>query len=392
MGEKNERVQKMKRRLEKVCEADSTQREAKGIIEEKGLREFATVAARNLDRRSFLTAMGGAAFSLGLLDFMSGEAKAQEKNYLPPQKYNAVYCSLGLSIFWVHAGAETLEKLGQMLGFKFKIYDGKLNVENQRGQIETVASQAKDWDAVFIHPNAIGAFTEPCKAIIAKGVPLVDIDTRLTEKIGDLNILTFTEPDNEFMGASVTEELCRAINYEGGIVETQGMLTHTGAQGRHRGFMKTIKKYPKIKILDQTPANWDQNKVREIWDNLLVKYGKSIKAGFFHNDDMGLAAESSCKANGFQAGAKGIFLGGVDAVAPALEEFKKGRLYATVANPPSRDHGFGLWAAYWLIVRNEKRANIPKYISCDGPLYSRSDPLIWEKVESGIWLSNHYLI
>ena len=155
MGEKNERVQKMKRRLEKVCEADTTQREAKGIIEEKGLKEFATVAARNLDRRSFLTAMGGAAFSLGLLNFMSGEAKAQEKNYLPPQKYNAVYCSLGLSIFWVHAGAETLEKLGQMLGFKFKIYDGKLNVENQRGQIETIASQAKDWDAVFIHPNAI---------------------------------------------------------------------------------------------------------------------------------------------------------------------------------------------------------------------------------------------
>lgn len=153
---------------------------------------------------------------------MSGEARAQEKNYLPPQKYNAVYCSLGLSIFWVHAGAETLEKLGQMLGFKFKIYDGKLNVENQRGQIETVSSQAKDWDAVFIHPNAIGAFTEPCKAIISKGVPLVDIDTRLTEKLEDLNILTFTEPDNEFMGASVTEELCRAINYEGESSKPRG--------------------------------------------------------------------------------------------------------------------------------------------------------------------------
>ena len=123
-----------------------------------------------------------------------GEARAAGTDYLPPQKYNAVYCSLGMSIFWVTDGADTLKNLGEILGFKFKIYDGKLNVDNQRQQIETVASQAKDWDAVFIHPNAIGAFTEPCKKIIAAGTPLIDIDTRLTEKLEDLDIVTFTEP------------------------------------------------------------------------------------------------------------------------------------------------------------------------------------------------------
>jgi ribose transport system substrate-binding protein len=392
MKDNDRHIQNLKKKLERACETNSTQREAKEIIDSKGLGEFANIAANHLGRRAFLATMGGAAASLSLLNLFTGKAHAADKDYLPPQKYNAVYCSLGMSIFWVTAGAETLKQLGEMLGFKFKIYDGKLNVDNQRQQIETVASQAKDWDAIFIHPNAIGAFTEPCKKIIEAGTPLIDIDTRLTEKLDDLGILTFTEPDNEFMGAAVTEELCSAINFEGGIVETQGMLTHTGAQGRHRGFMKTIKKYPKIKILDQTPANWDQNKVREIWDNLLVKYGKEIKAGFFHNDDMALAAQAACQSNGFEAGAKGIFLGGVDAVGPALTEFKKGRLFATVANPTSRDHGFGLWAAYYHIVRGEEAKKIPKHIICDGPLFSRSDPLIWEKVESGIWLSDHFLI
>jgi ribose transport system substrate-binding protein len=390
--DEDRKIRNMKKELERVCETDSTQREAKEIIDGKGLGEFATRAARHLDRRAFLATMGGAAASLSLLNLFTGEAHAAGKDYLPPQKYNAVYCSLGMSIFWVTDGADTLKNLGEILGFKFKIYDGKLNVDNQRQQIETVASQAKDWDAVFIHPNAIGAFTEPCKKIIAAGTPLIDIDTRLTEKLEDLDIVTFTEPDNEFMGAAVTEELCSAINFEGGIVETQGMLTHTGAQGRHRGFMKTVKKYPKIKILDQTPANWDQNKVREIWDNLLVKYGKEIKAGFFHNDDMALAAQAACQSNGYEAGAKGIYLGGVDATAPALKEFKKGRLYATVSNPSGRDHGFGLWAAYYHIVRGEDVKKIPKHLICDGPLYSRSDALIWEKVESGMWLSDHYLI
>ncbi len=69
--------------------------------------------------------------------------------------------------------------------------------------MEGIASNAKEYDLVSIQPNAIGAFTEPCKRIIAAGVPLVDIDTRLTPKIEELDILCFTEPDNDYMGAAV---------------------------------------------------------------------------------------------------------------------------------------------------------------------------------------------
>ncbi len=386
-----EREQKVKNKLAQRCEYDSVQREAKELVDTKGLKGFADIAASRLDRRSFMGTMTGAAATLGVMSMMGSDAHAAEEN-LPPLRYKAVHCSLGMSILWVQVGAKTLENLGRILGIDYKILDGKLNVDNQRRQLEGVASQAKEYDFVSIQPNAIGAFTEPCKQIIAAGVPLVDIDTQLTEKLDDLDILCFTEPDNEYMGAAVTEQICAAMGYEGGIVETQGMLTHTGAQGRHRGFMKTVAKYPKIKVLDQTPANWDNNRVREIWDNLLVKYGDQIKGGVFHNDDMALSAQAACKSNGHEAGATGIFLAGVDSTKPALKEFQKGRLYATVTNPPSRDHGYGLWAAYYHIVRGEKASSVPKYISCDGPLYSRSDPLIDEKVKSGFWLSDHYLI
>ena len=383
--------QKVKSRLSQICEHDSVQREASEIIGSKGVKGLADAAASRLDRRSFMTAMTGAAATLGVMNLAGSDARAAEAQ-LPPIQYKAVHSSIGLSIFWTQAGAKTLTNLGRILGIDYKILDGKLDVDEQRRQMEGVASSAKEYDIVSIQPNAIGAFTEPCKRITAAGVTLVDIDTRLTKNLDDLDILCFTEPDNDYMGAAVTEQLCAAINYEGGIVETQGLLTHTGAQGRHRGFESIVKKYPKITVLDQTPANWDANKVREIWDNLLVKYGNKIKAGFFHNDDMALAAQSACKSSGFEAGAKGIFLGGVDAVKPALEEFQKDRLYATVANPPGRDHGFGLWLAYYHIARGEKAGSNPKYISCDGPLYSRADPLIAEKVVSSIWLSDHYLI
>lgn len=380
-----------KKYLKAACENDSIQREAKEIIDNKGLAEFASIAAKKLDRRSFFGVMGGAAASLSMLNLFSSTAEAKKPD-LPPVKYNAVYCSLGLANAWVRGGAATCTKLGEILGIKFKIYDAKFSIEQQRSQFETVASQAKDYDVVLIHPGAIGAYTAPSKKILKAGSLLVDIDTRLTKNIDDLDILCFTEPDNEYMGAIVTEEICKAMNYEGGIVETQGMLTHTGAQGRHRGFEKTVKKYSKIKILDQTPTNWDPNKAREIWENLLVKYGDKIKGGFFHNDGLALAAQSACKANGFEAGSKGIFLGGVDAIAIDLKEFMKGRMLATVANPTGRVHGYGLWAAYYTLARGEKKGQVPKHIHCDGPFYSHFDPQIRSKVDSSIWLSAHYLL
>ena len=98
------------------------------------------------------------------------------------------------------------------------------------------------------------------------------------------------------MGASVTQALVDAINGEGKIIMTQGALGHTGAQGRATGFKSVVKKYPKIKVLDTQPADWDVTKVARIWETLLTKYPK-IDAAYFHNDDMALAAYNVMKAH-----------------------------------------------------------------------------------------------
>ena len=76
---------------------------------------------------------------------------------------------------------------------------------------------------------------------------------------------------------------------------TQGALGHSGAQGRARGFSKIVKKYPKVEVVDTTPADWDVTKVARIWETLLSKFPK-IDAAYFHNDDMALAAYDVMKA------------------------------------------------------------------------------------------------
>ena len=67
------------------------------------------------------------------------------------------------------------------------------------------------------------------------GIPVIDMDT-LIAPLDQINVHTFLAPDNEFMGASVTQALCNAIGGKGKVIMTQGALGHTGAQGRAKGF------------------------------------------------------------------------------------------------------------------------------------------------------------
>ena len=204
----------------------------------------------------------------------------------------------------------------------------------------------------------------------------------LIAPLNTINVHSFIAPDNEFMGAAVTQALVDAIGGKGNIVMTQGALGHTGAQGRAKGFESVVKKYPNIKVLDTTPADWDVAKTARIWETLLTKY-PDIDAAFFHNDDMALAAYNVMK----QHGRTKILVGGVDAMPPALEAVIDGRMHATVRNPSCRIHGGAIIAGVAAVTSGEKTgAGVPKHIITDGPVVTK------ENGPGMTWMENHYLI
>lgn len=186
--------------------------------------------AKKVDRRKFLKTMGFATAGFGLLG-LPALAQKKKTEEAVTQRFKAAYSAIIMAVFWVTKGAETFQHLGSLTGFDFEVLDVGSDAGVQRSQIDLLASNAQDYDVVFIHPSAIGAFEEPARELISKGVVVVDIDNLLIPYLSKIDILTFTEPDKIFMGSSVTEYLCKKIGYKGNVVHTQGQLTHTGAQG-----------------------------------------------------------------------------------------------------------------------------------------------------------------
>ena len=164
--------------------------------------------------------------------------------------------------------------------------------------------------------------------------------------------------------------------------ELAGADSHTGAQGRAKGFNTVVKQFPNIEVLDTQPADWDVSKAARLWETYLTKYPQ-IDAAFFHNDDMALAAANIMKARN----RTNILIGGVDAMPPAIQAVSEGRMFATVRNPSCRIHGGAIVAGVAAVTGGEKSGQgIPKHVITDGPVVTKANAAGMQ------WMEDHFLI
>jgi len=330
-------------------------------------------------RRDFFKTSAAAAALIGGLGVSPALAQKAMAVGASEKPLKAAFSNAGLQATWCAQGKQAAEYWGKLFNVEVSWFDGQLDAVKQRAAIDNMASQ--DWDFVAIQAFGIGTLTQPVQAMIDKGIPVMDMDT-LIAPLDQIDVHAFLAPDNEFMGAAVTQALVSAIGGKGKMVMTQGALGHTGAQGRARGFESVVKNFPDIEVLDTQPADWDVSKVSRIWETLLTKYPE-IDAAFFHNDDMALAAYEVMKRQNRTE----IKIGGVDAMPPAISAVSDGRMLATVRNPSCRIHGYSVVAGVAAVVGGEKTGEgIPKNIVTDGPVVTQANAAGMQ------WMEDHFLI
>src|SRR6185312_12353895 len=226
-------------RFDKACATDARQ---------KGRRSM----ANGLDRRDLFLSAGAAALlgGFGVSPALAAEMTATTRSEKP---LKAAFSNAGLQATWCAQGKRAAEYWGKLFNVEVTWFDGELSAPKQRAAIDDMAQQK--WDFVAIQAFGIGTLTAPVNKMIDAGIPVIDMDT-LIAPLDSINVHSFLAPDNEFMGASVTQALVNAIGGKGTITMTQGALGHTGAQGRARGFEAVVKQFPNVEVLNTDPADW----------------------------------------------------------------------------------------------------------------------------------------
>jgi ribose transport system substrate-binding protein len=303
---------------------------------------------------------------------------------LPAKKYKALTVEVGAASTWVSHGMETSKFFGDLLGVEVTSIDGEFQVEKQLQALQTAS--AEDWDFVALHPAASDALIDGTDAILAKGTPLIVMDTRVIQDkdaFAAYGHLTFLEPDNVYMGETVAKKLFDGIGGEGEVIHTQGQLAHTGAQGRAQGFHYILAQYPNIKVVDETPGDWQVAQVATLWQDFLQRF-PNVKGGFFHSDDMALAARAVVEAAGMQDQVKIV---GVDGLRNVCEAILADKMLASVINPSGRIHGGAIWAGYLKLSGTDKYkkdyGDFPKFIRTDG------GPITKDNAAGYIWLGDN---
>jgi len=358
----------------------------------KGLnrKEVATIAD-SITRRGFVgggMALAGLAAMAGIRPGVSSAAALNNLRIIPDDlpavKYRAATVEVGAASTWVAHGIDTSTFFGKLLGVEYQAFDGQFSPENQLQALQTISTET--WDFVQLHPAASDALKDGTDAVIATGTPLIVMDTRVIqdpEANAQYGHLTFLEPDNIYMGSTVATELFKAIGGEGEVIHTQGQLGHTGAQGRAKGFNAVLANYPNIKVVDETPGDWQVEKVAAIWQDLLQRF-PNVKGGFFHSDDMALAARSVVEAAGMQDQVKIV---GVDGLRNVCEAILADKMVASVINPSGRIHGGATWAGYLhksgTDMYKKDYGDFPKFIRTDG------GPITKDNAAGYIWLGDN---
>jgi len=151
--------------------------------------------------------------------------------------------------------------------------------------------------------------------------------------------ISHIEFDGVGNGAYITEQLFKAMGGEGGYVAVGGIISDSGAIDRRKGMMETLKKYPKIELLDFQTGDWQSQKAFDITSSWLARFGEKIKGVWAANDSMGTGVLEALRAQGL---AGKVPVVGIDGIPAAVQAVKAGEFVCTTTSDPYWQGGIGL--------------------------------------------------
>jgi ribose transport system substrate-binding protein len=361
---------------------------------------------KSLDRRSFLkmAALAGVAAGTPMFEFLQWRVSSAQAKPM-----TAAYSNNSLSHSWCAQGKDAVDYFGKLLNIKIDWQDQPGDPNAQLAIFNKFAANASQYDFVGVQPVSIGTLVEPITTLIKAGKPVIDIDTLIAplKQQQEMGVLTFMSCDNIILAEGVCNALADKIGRKGSVAHIGGDPGHSGAQGRGKGFHNVFDPLVAsgaVKIVEDQPANWLADKAAALTQTFLTKY-PDLVAIFYDNDDMAVPGLKAVQDAGRE---KTVFIGGLDAMPPAIQLVAQGKLTATARNSANRVHSWSVIAGAWAatVGLDKARAGFPAWIYVDGPIITVPDPvdpklaetpwlikgLGMGTAEGSLWLEDNHLL
>ena len=184
--------------------------------------------------------------------------------------------------FWqtIHAGAL---KGASDLGNVEVIWQGPQKEDDRLQQIQLVQNAvAAGVDGIVLAPLDAKALVKPVEDAIAKGIPVVIIDSGLESK----KIVSYVATDNYHGGVLAARRLGELLKGEGKIILLRYAVGSESTEQRERGFTDTMKtEFPKIVYLSDTEyAGATSDTAQQKSQSLVTRYRGQVNGIFCCNE------------------------------------------------------------------------------------------------------------
>jgi ribose transport system substrate-binding protein len=184
--------------------------------------------------------------------------------------------------FWmtIHAGAMRAE---QELGNVEIVWRGPEKEDDRVEQIQLVQSAvASGVDGIVLAPLDARALVQPVETAVAKGIPVVIIDSGLEST----KPMSYVATDNYHGGVLAAQRLGKLLGGEGKIILLRYAVGSESTEQREKGFTDTIAKdFPKITFLTESEyAGPTSDTAQQKSQSLVTRYRGQVDGIFCPNE------------------------------------------------------------------------------------------------------------
>ncbi|RIX49996.1 ABC transporter substrate-binding protein [Paenibacillus nanensis] len=243
------------------------------------------------------------------------------------------FSQLGSESDWRLANTKSIEEAAKEAGIELLFKNAE---QSQEKQFEAVRSFIKEGvDVIAIAPVVETGWEPILREVQEAGIPLLILDRKM--ELTDQSLyVSFIGSDFYEEGRMAGRFLLDKMRDQPGeirIAELRGTEGASPSIDRGTGFRDAIKERAELTIYASEPADFTQERGKEVMRSFLQSYGDEIDVLFAHNDDMALGAIEAVEEHGLRPG-KDIIIISVDGTRQAFEMMVEGKINAVVECNP----------------------------------------------------------